>query len=107
MKTLLITLWISSSAMALEYNSPMKMERSCPTSAALQRALKSAEQLLAVAPACSEADLDLQARILKLHGFLLRVLKDRCLEGSSHEPVREATRDLVKQATQIHNCRNN
>lgn len=107
MKTLLITLWISSSAMALEYNSPMKMERSCPSSSEVQRALKSAEQLLAVRPACSEADRRLQADLLNLHGFLVHALKNSCLEASSREPLREATRDLVKQATRIHNCRNN
>lgn len=107
MKTLLIALCISSSAMALEYNSPMKKERSCPSSPEVQRALKAAEQILAVRPTCSEADRSLQADILNLHRFLVHALKNSCLEASAHDPLREATRDLVKQATRIHNCRNN
>jgi hypothetical protein len=101
----LLAFLISSNAMALEYKSPNKIERACPSLPSVQRALKSAEQLLAVRPACSEADLGLQNELVKLHQFLSLALKNHCLKASSAETVREATRDLVKQATQIHNCR--
>lgn len=101
----LLALLASSNAMALEYKSPNKAERACPSLPSVQRALKSAEQLLSVRPACSEADLGLQSELLKLHQFLSLTLKNRCLSASSSDTVREATRDLVKQATQIHNCR--